>query len=200
MNPNNQYLMAMDQGTTSSRAIIFNKKGQIVATAQKDFEQFFPKSGWVEHDPKEIWSSQASVATEAITKANITASQVAGIGITNQRETTILWDRKTGEPVFNAIVWQDRRTAAYCNKLKEAGHSEMVQNKTGLIIDAYFSGTKIKWILDNVEGARERAEKGELCFGTVDSWLVWKMTAGETHITDITNASRTIFLLPFYQR
>ena len=198
MNPNNQYLMAMDQGTTSSRAIIFNKKGQIVATAQKDFEQFFPKSGWVEHDPKEIWSSQASVATEAITKANITASQVAGIGITNQRETTILWDRKTGEPVFNAIVWQDRRTAAYCNKLKEAGHSEMVQNKTGLIIDAYFSGTKIKWILDNVEGARERAEKGELCFGTVDSWLVWKMTAGETHITDITNAR--IFLLPFYQR
>ena len=192
MNPNNQYLMAMDQGTTSSRAIIFNKKGQIVATAQKDFEQFFPKSDWVEHDPKEIWSSQASVATEAITKANITASQVAGIGITNQRETTILWDRKTGEPVFNAIVWQDRRTAAYCNKLKEAGHSEMVQNKTGLIIDAYFSGTKIKWILDNVEGARERAEKGELCFGTVDSWLVWKMTAGETHITDITNASRTM--------
>jgi glycerol kinase len=192
MNQDNQYLMAMDQGTTSSRAIIFNKKGEIVATAQKDFEQLFPKSGWVEHDPKEIWSSQASVATGAIIQANITAGQIAAIGITNQRETTILWDRKTGEPVFNAIVWQDRRTAAYCNMLKEKGHSEMVQSKTGLIIDAYFSGTKIKWILDHVEGARERAEKGELCFGTVDSWLVWKMTSGKTHITDITNASRTM--------
>jgi len=192
MNQDNQYLMAMDQGTTSSRAIIFNKKGQIVATAQKDFEQLFPKSGWVEHDPNEIWSSQASVATEAITRANITAAQIAAIGITNQRETTIIWDRETGEPIFNAIVWQDRRTAGYCNMLKEKGHSEMVQSKTGLIIDAYFSGTKIKWILDHVEGARERAEKGELCFGTVDSWLVWKMTAGKTHITDITNASRTM--------
>ena len=192
MNPNNQYLMAMDQGTTSSRAIIFNKEGQIVASAQKDFEQFFPKTGWVEHDPKEIWTSQASVATEAITKANITSSQVAAIGITNQRETTIIWDRETGEPVFNAIVWQDRRTAAFCNKLKEEGHSDLVQSKTGLIIDAYFSGTKIKWILDNVDGAREKAQKGELCFGTVDSWLVWKMTAGKEHITDITNASRTM--------
>jgi glycerol kinase len=192
MNQDNQYLMAMDQGTTSSRAIIFNKKGQIVATAQKDFEQLFPKSGWVEHDPNEIWSSQASVATGAITRANITAAQIAAIGITNQRETTILWDRETGEPIFNAIVWQDRRTAGYCNMLKEKGYSEMVQSKTGLIIDAYFSGTKIKWILDHVEGARERAEKGELCFGTVDSWLVWKMTAGKTHITDITNASRTM--------
>lgn len=192
MDQNSQYLMAMDQGTTSSRAIIFNKKGQIVASAQRDFEQLFPKSGWVEHDPREIWTSQASVATEAITRANISAHQIAGIGITNQRETTILWDRETGEPIFNAIVWQDRRTAAYCNSLKEQGYSDMVRDKTGLIIDAYFSGTKIKWILDHVDGAREKAEKGEICFGTVDSWLVWKMTGGTEHITDITNASRTM--------
>ncbi|MBD3628686.1 glycerol kinase GlpK [Cyclobacterium sp.] len=192
MKQDNQYLMALDQGTTSSRAIIFNQKGQIFSSAQKDFEQIFPQSGWVEHDPEEIWTSQASVATEAITRAKISAHQIAGIGITNQRETTIVWDRNTGEPVFNAIVWQDRRTSAFCNTLKENGHSEMVRDKTGLIIDAYFSGTKIKWILDNVDGARERASKGELCFGTVDSWLVWKMTAGRAHITDITNASRTM--------
>ncbi|MDN3687089.1 glycerol kinase GlpK [Cyclobacterium jeungdonense] len=192
MNQNNQYLMAMDQGTTSSRAIIFNKKGQIIASAQKDFEQLFPQSGWVEHDPREIWTSQASVATEAITRANISAHQIAGIGITNQRETTILWDRASGEPIFNAIVWQDRRTAAFCNSLKEQGYADKVRDKTGLIIDAYFSGTKIKWILDHVEGARERAKKGEICFGTVDSWLVWKMTGGKEHITDITNASRTM--------
>ncbi|WP_439483535.1 glycerol kinase GlpK [Cyclobacterium plantarum] len=192
MKQDNQFLMALDQGTTSSRAIIFNQKGQIVSSAQKDFEQIFPQSGWVEHDPEEIWTSQASVATEAITRAKISAHQIAGIGITNQRETTIVWDRNTGEPVFNAIVWQDRRTSAFCNTLKENGHSDMVRDKTGLIIDAYFSGTKIKWILDNVDGARERARKGELCFGTVDSWLVWKMTAGRLHITDITNASRTM--------
>ncbi|MEX2511685.1 MAG: glycerol kinase GlpK [Cyclobacteriaceae bacterium] len=192
MNPNSHYLMALDQGTTSSRAIIFDKKGSIVAVAHKDFEQIFPQSGWVEHDPLEIWTSQASVATEAITKAKIKANQIAGIGITNQRETTILWDRHTGEPVFNALVWQDRRTAAYCNELKEKGLSEKISEKTGLIIDAYFSGTKIKWILDNVEGVREKAEKGDICFGTVDSWLVWKMTSGKEHITDVTNASRTM--------
>ncbi len=188
-----QYILALDQGTTSSRAIIFNQKAEIIAVAQKEFKQYFPKSGWVEHDAKEIWTSQASVATEAITKANITAAQIAAIGITNQRETTILWDRKTGEPIHKAIVWQDRRTAAYCNELKKKeGLSEKINDKTGLIIDAYFSGTKVKWLLDNVEGARDKAEKGELCFGTVDSWLVWKLTSGQTHITDITNASRTM--------
>jgi len=192
MKQDTQFLMALDQGTTSSRAIIFDKKGQIVSSAQKDFEQIFPQSGWVEHDPGEIWTSQASVATEAITRAKISAHQIAGIGITNQRETTIIWDRNTGEPIFNAIVWQDRRTASFCNSLKDKGHADMVRDKTGLIIDAYFSGTKIKWILDHVDGARERARKGELCFGTVDSWLVWKMTAGAAHITDITNASRTM--------
>jgi len=187
-----QFILALDQGTTSSRAIIFDHKGQQVAAAQKDFEQHFPKAGWVEHDPMEIWTSQASVATEAITKSNITAAQIAGIGITNQRETTILWDRKTGKPLYNAIVWQDRRTSAYCNQLKEQGHADSIREKTGLIIDAYFSATKIKWILDHVAGAREKAEKGEVCFGTVDSWLVWKLSSGKEHLTDITNASRTM--------
>ena len=187
-----QYILALDQGTTSSRAIIFDKKGRKVAVAQKDFEQHFPKAGWVEHDPVEIWTSQASVATEAITKLNITAAQIAGIGITNQRETTILWDRKTGKPLYNAIVWQDRRTSAYCNELKEQGFADTIREKTGLIIDAYFSATKIKWILDNVEGAREKAERGEVCFGTVDSWLVWKLSSGKEHLTDVTNASRTM--------
>jgi glycerol kinase len=187
-----QYILALDQGTTSSRAIIFDKKGRQVAVAQKDFEQHFPKAGWVEHDPVEIWTSQASVATEVITKSNITAAQIAGIGITNQRETTILWDRKTGKPVYNAIVWQDRRTSAYCNQLKEQGYAETIREKTGLIIDAYFSATKIKWILDNVEGVRERAERGEICFGTVDSWLIWKLSSGKAHLTDVTNASRTM--------
>ncbi|GAA5021757.1 glycerol kinase [Marivirga lumbricoides] len=187
-----QYILALDQGTTSSRAILFNQKAEIVAVAQKEFKQFFPKSGWVEHDAKEIWTSQASVATEAITKANIIASQIAAIGITNQRETTILWDRNTGEPIHKAIVWQDRRTSAYCNELKKKGLSEKINAKTGLIIDAYFSGTKIKWLLDNVKGAREKAEKGEICFGTVDSWLIWKLTSGKHHFTDITNASRTM--------
>jgi glycerol kinase len=192
MSQNNQFILALDQGTTSSRAILFDKKGQIRAVAQKDFEQKFPKAGWVEHDPMEIWTSQASVATEVLAKINLKANQIAAIGITNQRETTILWDRTTGEPVYNAIVWQDRRTSAYCNQLKENGHAEMVNNKTGLIIDAYFSGTKINWILNHVEGAREKAEKGELCFGTVDSWLIWKLTGGKKHFTDITNASRTM--------
>lgn len=188
----NQFILALDQGTTSSRAIIFNKAGKIVSVAQRDFKQIFPKPGWVEHDPTEIWTSQASVAVEAITKANLSATQIAGIGITNQRETTILWDRNTGEPIYNAIVWQDRRTSGYCNELKAQGLSEMIAGKTGLVIDAYFSATKIKWVLDNVEGAREKASKGEVCFGTVDSWLIWKLSDSKHHFTDITNASRTL--------
>lgn len=191
-NPTNQFILALDQGTTSSRAIIFDRQGKIVTVAQKDFEQIFPQPAWVEHDPIEIWTSQASVATEAIAKANIAADQIAGIGITNQRETTILWERETGKPIYNAIVWQDRRTSKYCNQLKEEGHFDMINSKTGLIIDAYFSATKVKWILDNVEGAKDRALKGEICFGTVDSWLIWKMTNGSKHCTDITNASRTM--------
>lgn len=187
-----QFILALDQGTTSSRAILFDHSGRSVAVAQKDFEQHFPKPGWVEHDPAEIWTSQASVATEAIAKAGIAASQLAGIGITNQRETTILWDRESGKPLYNAIVWQDRRTSAYCNQLKDEGHAELISRKTGLIIDAYFSATKIKWILDHVEGAREKAERGEVCFGTVDTWLIWKLTSGKEHLTDFTNASRTM--------
>ncbi|MBD8489871.1 glycerol kinase GlpK [Echinicola sp. CAU 1574] len=192
MTQNNQFIMALDQGTTSSRAILFDRKGQIVALAQKDFEQFFPKSGWVEHDPAEIWTSQASVILEVIAKAEIEPNQIAGIGITNQRETTILWDRDTGKPLYKAIVWQDRRTSAYCNELKRKGYSEKISKKTGLIIDAYFSATKIKWILDHVDGARQKAAQGKICFGTVDSWLIWKLTKGKEHITDITNASRTL--------
>jgi len=186
------YILSLDQGTTSSRAILFDHHGQIHAVAQKEFEQIFPEPGWVEHDPQEIWSSQVSTATEALSRANVEADQVAAIGITNQRETTIVWDRTTGEPVHNAIVWQDRRTSEMCDRLKDAGHIDLFQEKTGLIIDAYFSGTKIKWILDHVDGARERAEAGDLAFGTVDSWLVWKLTGGEQHITDATNASRTL--------
>lgn len=185
-------ILALDQGTTSSRAILFNHSGEIVSVAQQAFEQIFPKPGWVEHDPREIWSSQSSVAAGAIAKAGITGHEVAAIGITNQRETTIVWDRETGDPVYNAIVWQDRRTAGFCDELKAQGKAEMIQEKTGLVLDAYFSGTKVKWILDNVEGARERAEKGELCFGTVDSWLVWNLTRGKMHVTDVTNASRTL--------
>lgn len=192
MDPKNQFILSLDQGTTSSRAILFDHRGQIVTKAQKDFEQIFPQPGWVEHDPIEIWTSQASVATEAIAKANIAAVQIAAIGIANQRETTILWDRSTGEPLYNAIVWQDRRTAAYCNELKEQGHFETINSKTGLVIDAYFSASKIRWILDNVKDVREKAERGEVCFGTVDSWLIWKMTNGAKHFTDITNASRTM--------
>ncbi len=187
-----QYVLALDQGTTSSRAIIFDHSGKICGVAQKEFKQYFPKPGWVEHDPLEIWSSQASVATEVITGAGITPDRIAAIGITNQRETTIVWNRHTGEPVYHAIVWQDRRTAELCDELTRKGHGTTIRNKTGLVVDAYFSGTKIKWILDNVEGAREQAEKGDLCFGTVDSWLVWKFTRGKQHITDVTNASRTM--------
>ncbi len=186
------YILSLDQGTTSSRAILFNHEGKIVSVAQKEFKQIFPKPGWVEHDPGEIWSSQVSVAAEAVSKASITAAGVAAIGITNQRETTIVWNRKTGKPVYNAIVWQDRRTAEICKKLKEDGHTGNFRKKTGLVLDPYFSGTKVKWILDNVDGARKLAENGDLLFGTVDSWLVWKLTEGEVHITDVTNASRTL--------
>ena len=192
MSQNKPYILALDQGTTSSRAIIFDQKGQIVSVAQKEFKQHFPKQGWVEHDPDEIWSSQSAVMIEALVNKSIRADQIAAIGITNQRETTVVWDRKSGKPLYNAIVWQDRRTAAYCNELKEKGHAEQIAAKTGLIIDAYFSATKIRWILENVEGARQKAEAGELAFGTVDSWLIWKLTAGKSHLTDITNASRTM--------
>ena len=187
-----QYILAFDAGTTSSRAIVFNHAGEICSVAQREFTQIFPRSGWVEHNPHEIWSSLASVAAESITKIGINGKYISGIGITNQRETTIVWDRETGEPVYNAIVWQDRRTAEYCDKLKEQGLIPTIKAKTGLIIDAYFSATKVRWILDNVEGARERAERGELAFGTVDSWIVWQLTRGEKHITDVTNASRTM--------
>jgi glycerol kinase len=187
-----KFILSLDQGTTSSRALLFDKGGNIRSVAQKEFQQIFPKPGWVEHDPNEIWSSQVAVAAEAMSKKGINGTYIAGIGITNQRETTIVWDRRTGEPVYNAIVWQDRRTSGYCDELKDRGLAEKIREKTGLVIDAYFSGTKIKWILDNVEGAREKAERGELAFGTVDSWLVWKLTQGRTHITDVTNASRTM--------
>ncbi|MEL7119712.1 MAG: glycerol kinase GlpK [Bacteroidota bacterium] len=187
-----KFILAFDQGTTSSRAIVFDHNGKIHSVAQKEFEQIFPKPGWVEHNPNEIWSSQAAVAAEAISRINIHAENLAAIGITNQRETTIVWDRETGEPVYNAIVWQDRRTSKYCDELKKQGLSEKIRSKTGLVIDAYFSGTKVKWILDNVEGAREKAKAGKLAFGTVDSWLIWKLTLGEKHVTDVTNASRTL--------
>ena len=187
-----QYILALDQGTTSSRAIIFDKKGSIICTAQKEFTQIFPHPGWVEHDANEIWSTQLGVAAEAVTKAGLSPENIAAIGITNQRETTVVWERATGKPVYNAIVWQDRRTAAFCDELKDKGLDKVICEKTGLIVDAYFSATKVKWILDNVEGAREKAIKGELCFGTVDSWLVWNLTKGQIHVTDISNASRTM--------
>jgi glycerol kinase len=186
------YVLALDQGTTTSRAILFDHKGEPVALAQKEFKQIFPKPGWVEHNPEEIWSSQISVAFEALAKASNNHPDVIAVGITNQRETTILWDKKTGKPVYNAIVWQDRRTAVYCDKLKDEGFGEMIAEKTGLVIDSYFSATKIRWILDNVEGVRELAKKGRIAFGTVDSWLVWNLTGGRQHITDVTNASRTM--------
>lgn len=186
------YIVALDQGTTSSRAILFNKKGDIVNIAQKEFQQIYPKSGWVEHDPQEIWSSQMAVFTEALAKSKTKLESIKGIGITNQRETTVVWNRRTGEPIYNAIVWQDRRTADYCAKLIKDGHLDMVQEKTGLLIDSYFSATKIKWILDNVKGARKLAERKELAFGTIDSWLIWNLTNGEKHVTDVTNASRTM--------
>ena len=187
-----KYILALDQGTTSSRAIVFDHNGQICSVAQKEFTQYFPKPGWVEHDANEIWSSEASVIAEAITQIDINGKDIAAIGITNQRETTIVWDIDTEEPIYHAIVWQDRRTAEYCDKLKAEGLVDKVREKTGLIIDAYFSGTKIKWILDNVPGARKRAEMGKLRFGNVDSWLIWRLTRGTAHVTDVTNASRTM--------
>lgn len=187
-----RFIMALDQGTTSSRCILFNEKGLVVSVAQKEFTQIYPKAGWVEHDPMEIWATQFSVAAEAMAKAGIEAKDIAGIGITNQRETTIVWDKRTGIPVYNAIVWQCRRTAPICDELKAKGLEDDVRKKTGLVIDAYFSGTKIKWILDNVPGAREEAEKGNLLFGNVDTWLIWNLTKGKTHVTDYTNASRTM--------
>ncbi len=187
-----QYILALDQGTTSSRAIVFDKMGSIVSIAQKEFTQIFPQGGWVEHDANEIWSTQFGVAAEAITKAGLSVENIAAIGITNQRETTVVWDRNTGTPIYNAIVWQDRRTASFCDELKANGTDKLIQQKTGLVVDAYFSATKIKWILDNVEGAREKASKGELCFGTIDTWLVWNLTKGQVHVTDVSNASRTM--------
>ena len=188
-----QYILALDQGTSSSRAIIFDNQGKIKATSQKEFTQIFPKPGWVEHNPMEIWSSQASVIAEAITSIGINGDNIAAIGITNQRETTIVWDAETGEPVYNAIVWQDRRTSEFCDSLKKKdGLTETIRNKTGLIIDAYFSATKINWILENVPGARQKAQEGKLRFGTVDTWLVWMLTSGEVHVTDVSNASRTM--------
>ena len=187
-----KYIMSIDQGTTSSRAIIFNHNGEIVAIAQKEFQQIYPHAGWVEHDPMEIWSTQLSVMAEVIVKAGLSATDIKAIGITNQRETTVVWNRKTGMPIYNAIVWQDRRTSVYCDEIKAKGLAENIQIKTGLIIDAYFSATKAKWILDHVKGARSQAEAGELAFGTIDSWLIWKLTGGEKHVTDVTNASRTM--------
>ena len=188
-----KYILALDAGTTGNRAILFNRSGEIVNVAHQEFEQIYPQAGWVEHDPKTIWETQLQVIRDVIEKEKITPEQISGIGITNQRETTIVWNRETGEPVFNAIVWQDRRTANFCDELKARGLEKKFSKKTGLVIDAYFSGTKIKWILDNVEGARELAEAGKLAFGTVDTWLIWKLTNGKLHITDVTNASRTLF-------
>lgn len=187
-----KYIMALDRGTTSSRCIIFDKDGNIIKVAQKEFEQIYPKPGWVEHDAMEIWGSQSGVMREAVDTAGINPEEIAAIGITNQRETTVVWDKKTGKPIYNAIVWQCRRTSEICDELKEKGLTECIREKTGLIIDAYFSATKVKWILDNVEGARERAEKGELLFGTIDTWLIWKLTGGRVHVTDYSNASRTM--------
>ncbi len=187
-----QYILSFDQGTTSSRAIVFDHTGTIISVAQKEFTQFFPQPGWVEHDANEIWSTQLGVAAEAITKAGLTVKDIAAIGITNQRETTVVWDRQTSQPIYHAIVWQDRRTAGFCDELKSKGTDALLKERTGLIVDAYFSATKVKWILDNVQGARARAEKGELCFGTIDSWLLWKLTNGKVHATDVSNASRTL--------
>lgn len=187
-----KYVMALDAGTTSNRCILFNERGEMCSVAQKEFTQYFPKPGWVEHDANEIWSTQLGVAVEAMQKIGAAAQDIAAIGITNQRETTIVWDKNTGEPVYHAIVWQCRRTSEYCDALKEKGLTEMFRQKTGLVIDAYFSGTKLKWILDHVEGARERAQRGELLFGTVETWLIWKLTKGKAHVTDYSNASRTM--------
>ena len=187
-----KYILAIDQGTTSSRSILFNHNGEIVDVSQQEFPQYFPESGWVEHDPNEIWSSQKETMRNLIQKTNIQSQEVAAIGITNQRETTVVWDRLTGQPIYNAIVWQDRRTAEYCDELRAEGRANFFQKKTGLVLDSYFSGTKLKWILDHVESARDRAKKGELCFGTIDTWLVWKLTQGKVFVTDVSNASRTL--------
>ncbi|GAA0176763.1 glycerol kinase GlpK [Clostridium sediminicola] len=187
-----KYIMSLDQGTTSSRCILFDKEGQIVTVAQKEFTQIYPKAGWVEHDPKEIWETQLGVVKEALKKIDAKAEDIASIGITNQRETTVVWNKNTGEPVYNAIVWQCRRTAEYCDELRDRGLADSVRNKTGLVLDAYFSGTKINWILENVDGAREEAEKGNLIFGNIDTWLIWNLTGGKVHVTDYTNASRTM--------
>ncbi len=187
-----KYILALDSGTTSNRAILFDHSGRIINSSQREFEQIFPKPGWVEHNPEEIWSTQKFVVRDVLEKQNITTEDIAAIGITNQRETTLVWDRETGKPVYNAIVWQDRRTAGYCDRLKNRGVEKLIKEKTGLIIDAYFSGSKIKWILDNVPGAREKAEEGKLAFGTVDTWLIWRLTHGKIHVTDATNASRTM--------
>ena len=187
-----KYVMALDAGTTSNRCILFNERGEMCSVAQREFRQYFPKPGWVEHDADEIWASQLGVAVEAMNMISATANDIAAIGITNQRETAIVWDKNTGEPVYHAIVWQCRRTSEYCDSLVEKGLTEKFREKTGLVIDAYFSATKIKWILDNVPGARERAEKGELLFGTVETWLIWKLTKGAVHVTDYSNASRTM--------
>ncbi len=187
-----KYILSLDQGTTSSRAIVFDHGGNICSVAQKEFKQIFPQPGWVEHDPMEIWASQGSVAKEALLKLSLKSVDIAAIGITNQRETTVVWNKKTGLPIYNAIVWQDRRTADFCDELKKKGHVAIIQDKTGLVVDAYFSGTKIKWILDHVEGARALAQQGELAFGTIDTWLLWKLTEGKVHATDVSNASRTM--------
>lgn len=187
-----KYILSLDQGTTSSRAIIFNKNGEIVHSAQKEFKQYFPKPGWVEHNPNEIWGSILSVVAEVLSESEIKPEQIAGIGITNQRETAVVWDKETGHPVYNAIVWQSRQTSEICEELKEKGYNSLFRNKTGLLIDPYFSGTKVKWILDHVEGAREKANQGKLLFGTIDTWLVWKLSGGRAHVTDYSNASRTL--------
>ena len=187
-----KYVMALDQGTTSSRCILFDKQGAVRSVAQKEFTQYYPQPGWVEHDPMEIWSSELSVTTEAMARIGAKPEEIAGIGITNQRETTIVWERESGEPVYKAIVWQCRRTASFLDTLVSSGYTDMIRNKTGLVPDAYFSASKIRWILDNVEGARERAERGELLFGTVDTWLIFRLTKGKVHVTDYTNASRTM--------
>ncbi len=187
-----KYILSIDQGTTSSRAILFNEKAEIVGVAQREFKQHFPKSGWVEHDANEIWTSVLSVLAIVLNENNVRASEIAGIGITNQRETTVVWDKHTGRPIYNAIVWQSRQTQAICEELKNGGHEDTFRKKTGLLLDPYFSGTKVKWILDHVEGAREKAENGDVLFGTIDSWLVWKLSGGKAHVTDYSNASRTL--------
>ena len=186
------YILALDQGTTSCRALLFDRTGKIVSTAQKEFQQHFPKAGWVEHDAEEIWAVQSGMAAEALAKKGIKPKQIKAIGITNQRETVVVWDKNSGDPIYNAIVWQDKRTAEYCETLKKEGRQDWIRQKSGLVIDSYFSGSKVKWILDNVEGAREKAMAGELLLGTIDTWLIWKMTGGNLHITDVTNASRTM--------